>query len=494
MDRVDTPQFRGRIGFARGDITSPVGIYHRLWGAAEHERSNGVHRPLAATALWLEPAVGVPALAGAESEDRLKPELQRETDAAVILALDQCLLDGTDATAVRQRVSRVAPVRPERVHVHCSHTHASGWMSRSRAGFPGGELIEDYLRLVMNVCADLARSAADAAQPATIVYGSARCDLAGHRDYFDGTRFVCGFNPAGPADDTVHVGRAIANDGSTLGTLVNYACHPTTLAWQNTLLSPDFVGAMREVVEHHTGAPCLFLQGASGDLGPRDGFVGDVAGVDRNGRQLGFAALSGLEALPPAGTRFEYAGPVVSGATLGIWKHQPVNDGTAKRQAAWAWRTFTVDLPYRPDLPTVEGTRTELAKWEAAEADARRAGDLENARDARAHVERMNRQLNRLSALPPGPTYPYPVTLGRLGTALWVLVPGELYQMFQTTLRSRFPNEAVIVATLTNDWQPGYLPASSAYGHGIYQEAIAVVAAGALETLTETVAQHLRAL
>jgi hypothetical protein len=416
------------------------------------------------------------------------------SDSAVILALDQCLLDGSDVTAIRNRVSRVAPVRSDHVHVTVSHTHASGWMSRSRAGFPGGELIDDYLKRVMHVCADLALAAADAARPATIVYGIAQCNLAGHRDYFDGTRFVCGFNPAGPADDTVLVGRVIADDGSTLGTLVNYACHPTTLAWQNTLLSPDFVGAMREVVEQHTGAPCVFLQGASGDLGPRDGFVGDVAVADRNGRQVGFVALSGLEALPPAGTWFNYVGPVVSGATLGIWKHQPVDEVTAKRQAAWAWKSFTVDLPYRPDLPTVDGTRADLAKWEAAEADARRIGDLDSARDARAHVERMNRQLNRLSALPTGPTYPYPVTIGRLGTSLWVLVPGELYQVFQTTLRARFPGAALVVATLTNDWQPGYLPSATAYGDGIYQETIAVVAAGALETLTETVARELRAL
>ena len=86
------------------------------------------------------------------------------------------------------------------------------------------------------------------------------------------------------------VARGIAESGETLGTVVNYACHPTTLAWENTLLSPDYVGAMREVVEAHTRSPCLFLQGASGDLGPRDGYVGDPAVADRNGRQLGFAA------------------------------------------------------------------------------------------------------------------------------------------------------------------------------------------------------------
>ena len=127
-----------------------------------------------------------------------------------------------------------------------------------------------------------------------------------------------------------------------LATLVNYACHPTTLAFENTLVSPDYPGAMRELIERETGAPCIFLQGASGDLGPREGFVGDVAVADRNGRQLGFAALAALEALPPAGTRFEYAGPVISGATLGIWKHVPVDAATKARHATWRlerWRT-----------------------------------------------------------------------------------------------------------------------------------------------------------
>src|SRR5262249_37493223 len=148
-----------------------------------------------------------------------------------------------------------------------------------------------------------------------------RCRLAANRDYRDESsgQYVCGFNPSGPADDTVLVARAADEAGRTVATFVNYACHPTTLAWQNSLISPDYVGAMREVVEQAAGAPCVFLQGASGDLGPREGFVGDVAQADRNGRQLGYAALAALEGLPPPATRFRYAGPVVSGATLGTW-------------------------------------------------------------------------------------------------------------------------------------------------------------------------------
>jgi hypothetical protein len=468
MDRIDTPQFRCRAGFARKDITPPVGIYHRLWGAATHERSTGVHRPLLATALFIE-----------------RPE---RGDAQVLIALDQCLLDASDIAKVRARVAEATNVTADQVQVTVSHTHASGWMSLSRSAYPGGELIEPYLKSLPHRCADMAKAAAEGARRALIVFGTGRCKLAAQRDYFDreAEKYVCGFNPDAAADDTVLVGKAIADDGSTLGTIVNYACHPTTLAWENTLLSPDYVGAMREVIEGQTNAPCLFLQGASGDLGPRDGFTGDVGVADRNGRQLGFAALSALEALPPPGTQFHYDGPVVSGATLGIWKYE-----SADIDSSWGWRSFTVALSYRKDLPTITHTEMELAKWEENEQAARAMNDIDLARDCRAHAERMTRQLNRLRALPSGETYPFQVTIGCTGSVLWVLVPGELYHVIQTTLRSHFPDKAVVVTTLTNDWQPGYLPTAESYGEGIYQETIAVVAPGSLEKLIDAVATEL---
>src|SRR5207245_816075 len=121
-------------------------------------------------------------------------------------------------------------------------------------------------------------------------------------------------------------------------------------------------GAMCETVERATGAPCVFLQGASGDLGPREGYVGDPAVADRNGRQLGHAALAALEGLPPAGTRFVYTGPVVSGATLGTWAHQPLDVASLQAHAVWRMQRWTVDLLYRPDRPTLEQARSEQAR------------------------------------------------------------------------------------------------------------------------------------
>jgi hypothetical protein len=474
--RVETPQSRCRVGLARADITPPVGIYHRMWGAALHDRATGVHHPLTATALWLAPL-----------DDSARH---------LVLGLDHCLFDRAEFERIRQQVGEVAGIAAADVRVSLSHTHGSAWMSRSRSHLPGGDLIGPYLDHLAETCGRVAVAAAQAARPATIVYGTARCSLAAHRDFRDPAtkQFVCGFNPDGPADDTVLVAQAVADDGQTLGTVVNYACHPTTLAWENTLISPDYVGAMREVVEGQTGVPCLFLQGASGDLGPREGYVGDPAVADRNGRQLGFAALAGLESLPPPGTHFEYAGPVASGAVLGTWQHRPAPTRFADRSRLWRTHDFTVPLPYRLELPTEDATRAELARWEAEEAAALAANDLARLSECRAGAERMTRQLARLAALPPGRAYLYRVTVCRLGHALWVFAPGELYQQFQIALRERFRPLVVVVATVTDDWQPGYLPAAGTYGYGIYQDVIAAVAPGSLEALVEAVGREIEQL
>ena len=50
---------------------------------------------------------------------------------------------------------------------------------------------------------------------------------------------------------------------------------------------------------------------------------------------------------------------------------------------------------------------------------------------------------------------------------------------------------AVIVATVTDDWQPGYIPPAAIYGQGIYQEIIAAVGPGSLETLIDTIGHEL---
>jgi hypothetical protein len=118
MNVVRTPQSRCQAAIAWCDITPPVGIYHRMWGAAMHDQATGVHRPLEATLLWLEPHAPV------------------SGEPQVVIALDHCILDGQELRHIRQAVCDATAVRYENVLVTVSHTHGAGWMSRTRRRTP----------------------------------------------------------------------------------------------------------------------------------------------------------------------------------------------------------------------------------------------------------------------------------------------------------------------------------------------------------------------
>jgi hypothetical protein len=108
-------------------------------------------------------------------------------------------------------------------------------------------------------------------------------------------------------------------------------------------------------------------------------------------------------------------------------------------------------------------------------------------------VERMTRWLTRLAALPPGPTFPLPVTLWQAGDAFWLAVEAEHYQHLQTALRARCAGVPLVVMTLANSSRVAYLPPADVYGQGIYQESIAVLAPGCLEQLVGEVGEQIQA-
>ena len=477
MTTIPPKQSTCRVGLARRDITPPVGMYHRMWGAAKHDRSTGIHRPLLATVVIFQ---NISAAAGGETMQ-------------VLVAVDHCVLDAREVTGMKAQIEAATGLKPESVVVICSHTHAAGLMSRDRTELPGGAMLPRYLDDLQQTVAELAAEARGNLQDVTITYGEGSCDLARHRDFWDAEsgQWVCGLNPQGEADDKVVLARISDASGALVATVVNYACHPTTLAWDNTLVSPDYPGAMREVLEQAMGVPCIFVQGAAGDVGPREGFVGETAIADRNGQQLGYAALSSLVALSPPNQEYRYRGPVVSGATIGQWECTPLP--AAARAASEAWMVVREDLPlrYRAELPTLQQVEADRARHEEEEAAAAASGDVVRAGDCRALIERCTRLESRLKALPEE-AYPYRMVTWRMGDAVWIAVQGEPYNLFQRELRRRFPNTPIVVATVADSWGASYLPPRELFGSGIYQESIAVLEAGCLEQVIEQAERQIR--
>jgi hypothetical protein len=378
-----------------------------------------------------------------------------------------------DERELRATITRATGLEDAELLVNMSHTHGGANVNSQLTDKPGGELIQPYIEhLAVQIGAAIVE-ARKALEPAWVTYGAGRCALATNRDLWDAAaqRFAVGYNPETEADDTLVVARVTGDEGELLATLFNYACHPTTLAWENRLLSPDYVGAAREVLEGAFGVPALFLQGASGELAPRDDYVADTAVADRNGRQLGYAAAAAIEGLPPPGTRFVYTGIVASGANLGTWEYQPCDAQQGRASEQLAARVRIVELRRKEEIGVVDSLAgaTPDSVQEQEKALRRRFLD---------------------EALGDSPVYEMPVWAWRLGGALLVAIPNEPYAVLQTELRRRFAGTPLLVLGVTNRTL-GYLPPEETYGNGLYQEQQSPFAAGCLEQTIEAAAQAL---
>ena len=446
---VQPPAATLNAGVTRTDITAPVGIYSRMWGAAKHDVAEGVHRPLTATVLALEPEAG---------------------DRMILVSMDWVVTPDLEVMQ-RLRAPLVAHCGGDeaRVIIAHTHTHGIGFITPTRRDLPGGHLIEPYIDRVCNRLADAADTAvAQAADsPSTLTCGTGRCDLAVNRDLPDpmgSERYLTGYNPTAAADDTLLVARITRNrDDQPLATIVNYACHPTTLAWDNRLLSPDYIGAMRQLVEGHNPGLCLFLQGASGELSPAHQYSGDTALADQHGRRLGHAVLSVLEGMLPPRQALAYSKTVESGAPLAVWRPQSFAPSTACGAIL-----SPVDLPLR-QLPSTDELTAELERATERHSEER--------------ARRKLRQVDQIRAVGQDGVCGQEITAWRTGSALFVATPSEPYSSFQMDLRNSFPDAAVFVVTAANSGVSGYLVPADLYDRDLYQVWQSPYAADALATL-----------
>jgi len=468
-----TPTSLLRFGHASVDITPPVGIYHRMWGAASHDRATGVHRPLLGDVMVFEACDGAARM--------------------IRLQLDMVMLLASDHRALQTAVAACADTAIEDIEITYSHTHAGGVFLPDRHELPGGDLIPGYLDEVAVKLTAAAAEAIAAVQSSTISYATARCAMGANRDCWDAERGiqVTGFNPDEESQLEVTVGRVTDSTGQQTHTFVFYGCHPITLAWDNTLISPDYVGATRETVTQVTATPTIFLLGPCGETGPRHGYVGDTEIADRNGRQLAYAALSALESLGPPQQDFNYLGPVISGATLGSWGYKPMDDSHSRQAGRFTVVRDSVELENNV-LPDTAGIQAKLDDWNRKTEAANAADRKQEVRDCRAHAERCRRWLARIADAPTNAHHKWHYTVFLCGDAIWVTVPGEPYTLIQTSLQSQFSENVVLVSPLCLGSLAAYALPREKYGLGLYPEEVTMLAPGALEDLIGAVAATIK--
>jgi len=450
VDHERSSLARLSVGVAQSDITPPIGISSNPWGKSTTAISTGVHRPLMAVALCIS-----------GQSDRF----------IVTLDLGWIGCHECDVVNFRGRVVKELGITLDDLLVNLSQTHKGPPMCVHEALREGKEFVPDFIEKVISTVIELCKKARTEVAIADITWAYGKCDLGTVRDLPIGDTDFVGYNPELTPDHTVAVGRITNLSGKHVATLVNYGCHPTSVGWDSSLISPDYIGRARELVEDSTGAPMLFLLGACGNVAPRRQYSGDVSVADRNGEMLGYSTLATLSRMLPPATELAFTEVIKSGSNLAGWEPRAVAPNTT----VVATRVDAV-LKHKPLLD--ESQMREL--WTTMTATEE---FLES---------RIRKQFEmRIDYVMPGGVVHHPVWFWQLGDALVIAHCGEAYLEMARELRRRHPEVVILFLDMTNG--PGYIyvPTRSAYERNAYQSSQTLLAPGGFEDLLEIIDEHI---
>jgi neutral ceramidase len=401
-----------RAGVARANITPPVGI--PLVGFAGRGASEGVHDELFATTLALQCG---------------------ETRALIVTA-DLLYFSDRLTGEVREEIERSLGVPGGNILLCASHTH----YGPSTGAHEPGELPADvaaYLANLKFLLAGTARTALARCRPILLGFAEGSCDIGvNRRERRPDGRIVLGQNPEGACDREARLVRLDTTEGEPLAALVHFACHPVSASGAMRQISADYIAPVRQMVESFTGATCLFLQGAAGNINPiemRHSF--DPA------RRLG-VMLGGEAAKLFASARAESASGLATAGT-------------------------------RIELPAMTAASLEEAERAVAELEAEvrrlRAEKAEGALWwAERRLRRAEGQRDSLRTGVPLPPVPAEIAALRFGDGALVTAPAEVFTETGMEIKRRSPLPRTLPVGYANG-SIGYVPILAAYPEGGYE-------------------------
>lgn len=228
-----------KAGFASIDVSTAEEIAMGGYGTfflKEPRMSIGVHDPLYASAIVLESGEG---------------------QLAALVSVDAVGLSGVQVARIESNLKK--RISPElHLIVASTHTHHSPdtlglWGSLPRSGRNSA-----YMKMLEARVSDAVATAYDHRVAA--------------RMFRKRGRHLNSTSASSVADDVQDefvtlLFRAV-DGGELLGTVTQWAAHPTVLGMENNALSADFIGAFREVLRRKAPVPHLYFNGAIGKVYP----------------------------------------------------------------------------------------------------------------------------------------------------------------------------------------------------------------------------------
>ncbi len=246
-------------GAARADITPPTDCLLGGFAGRDHG-CEGLHDNLTVTALVLS----------------------RLGKRAVIIGMDILKLSNEQVDRIWKRSDERCGLKPGELFINCSHTHAGPIVTPpfNRKFCPENEVCppdSDYIDRLIETTALTVEQALENRKPAHADWAVGKTYIGINRRAQDISIYseqATGYenfpNPDKETDRSCPVMLVSSVDQQPIALLFGASCHPTTMRFNNYLISAEFPGVARRILEKNLeGAPALFLQGTAGDVKPR---------------------------------------------------------------------------------------------------------------------------------------------------------------------------------------------------------------------------------
>lgn len=343
----------------------------------------------------------------------------------VTLTMDLIGIPSSLRSTVVEALRKQHQLPPERVFMNCSHTHCGPEFRVGKSLYlevmdHGDNRGAEYGSWLAGELTRLTGEAIQKLAPAKLSATHARCGFAMNRRLPTRLGYKNSPYPEGPVDHAVPVLEVLGSDGKLLAVMFGYACHNTTLSFQQ--FCGDYAGYAQEYLEAaHPGTVALFVMGCGGDQNPYP--RGKLELAQQHGRTLANAVEAALT--------------VTQKQTL-----------TGSVKAAMG----TVVLPFAPPPPKAELEKLAAStnRWEAAHASM---------------------QLKKLEADGQlAASYDYPVQVVKLGPDFTLIaLAGEVVVDYALRLKKEMPKQATVwVAGYSNDVM-GYIPSRRVLEEGGYE-------------------------
>ena len=439
-----------RAGFARLDITPPLGI--PIAGYYELRPADGILDPLYASAVVFDDGVKRGAL----------------------LNVDMIGVDQHHVDQIREAVAQRIGTEAQGIFVECSHTHTGPVCSTQAAGYSQGnqERIKSYFIWLISRLCDAAALAVQDLTPTKMLHTCGKAEkVAFIRRYRmqDGSiltnpgalsPFVK--EPVGEADERVQLLILRRENAPEIG-IVNFQVHPDVIG--GCKISADYPKFVRDTYEKLIeNSCCVYINGAQGDTNHNDV---SLYGTDKCIRGYERARYMGRKIAMAAVSNYELA--------------EPLKEGNV------SWGQKNIVVSYNKGLPEEYPLAAEMAKVYAQSGQEEGIRQISRIKGIEEYVAGKTelRRLLRINSLANMPDEKeLHLTALAVGPVVFAGFPGEPFTWvgLEVKKRSRFP--LTVTACCANGYE-GYYPVWSAYEEGGYEAAVAKYRIGTAEAITE---------